>query len=124
MMFLSRYSTTPSKDSFINKNLSIRGTFSRRDDGNSFKYFMPYSLTKSASGTEGGYMDFLNGFGYSDSKRVEDNYEIRANYQNKFGKFDLNAFVGGIISGVLNKNLVKLFFVSQLFITAVGFILL
>jgi len=82
----------------INKNLSIRGTFSRRDDGNSFKYFMPYSLTKSASGTQGGYMDFLNGFGYSDSKRVEDNYEIRANYQNKFGKFDLNAFVGGIIT--------------------------
>ena len=43
-------------------------------------------------------MDFLNGFGFSDSNRVEDNYEIRVNYQNKFGKFDLNAFVGGIIT--------------------------
>lgn len=38
--------------------------------------------------------------------------------------WSIGAFVGGIISGVLNKNLVKLFFVSQLFITAVGFILL
>jgi hypothetical protein len=82
----------------INKNLSIRGTFSRRDDATRYRYFMPYSLTKSASGTEGGYMDFLNGFGFSDSNRVEDNYEIRVNYQNKFGKFDLNAFVGGIIT--------------------------
>jgi hypothetical protein len=38
--------------------------------------------------------------------------------------WSVSVFVGGIISGVLNKNLVKLFFVSQLFITAVGFILL
>jgi hypothetical protein len=76
----------------INKNLSIRGTFSE-DDATRYRYFMPYSLTKSASGTEGGYMDFLNGFGFSDSNRVEDNYEIRVNYQNKFGKFDLNALL-------------------------------
>ncbi|WP_297984860.1 SusC/RagA family TonB-linked outer membrane protein [uncultured Chryseobacterium sp.] len=82
----------------ITDDLTARVSYSRVNNISNSRYFMPYSLTKSASGTEGGYMDFLNGFGLTDSDYTEDQYEGRLSYSNKFGKIDLNTFVGGNIT--------------------------
>lgn len=79
----------------ITDDLTARVSYSRVNNITNSRYYMPYSLTKSASGTEGGYMDFLNGFGLTDSDYTEDQYEGRLSYSNKFGNIDLNTFVGG-----------------------------
>ncbi|QDP84939.1 SusC/RagA family TonB-linked outer membrane protein [Chryseobacterium sp. SNU WT5] len=91
----------------ITDDLTARASFSRVNNISQNSYYMPTSLTKSASGMEGGYMDYLNGFGVSDSDYTEDQYEGRLSYAKKFGSFDVNSFVGGNVtkqrwSGVSN----------------------
>ena len=82
----------------LTNDLTARASYSRVNNISNSRYFMPYSITKSAAGTEGGYTDFLNGFGMTDSDYTEDQFEGRLSYSKKFGSFDVNAFVGGNIT--------------------------
>ena len=61
----------------ISNAFSVRLGYSRVDNTSNRKYFMPYSLSKSSTGTIGGYTDYLNGFGYTDSNYTEDQYDAR-----------------------------------------------
>ncbi len=55
---------------------------------------MPTEISRNASGTQGGYMNFTNGFGIINNRFSEDQYDARLSYSNKFSDFDVNAFVG------------------------------
>lgn len=82
----------------INKNLTARVSFSRASNTSQNKYFTPFSLAKNGSGvgsnTPGGYLTLLNGFGVSDARYTEDQYEARLTYQKKFSDFDVNLLGG------------------------------
>ncbi|WP_185241761.1 SusC/RagA family TonB-linked outer membrane protein [Elizabethkingia anophelis] len=85
----------------ISNAFSVRLGYSRVDNTSNRKYFMPYSLSKSSTGTIGGYTDYLNGFGYTDSNYTEDQYDARILFKKKFGDFDVNAMAGGNITKML-----------------------
>lgn len=85
----------------ISKNLVARIAFSRVDNSTNREYYMPTAISQNASGTQGGYMNFTNGFGISNSRFSEDQYDARVTYTKKINVFDINAFVGGNIT---NQN--------------------
>lgn len=78
----------------ITDDLSARVSFTRRDDTSKREYFMPYEISNTASGMQGGYMNFTNGFGVTENRYTEDQYDARATYSKKVDKFDISAFVG------------------------------
>lgn len=87
------FSVSPSYE--INKDLVVSGLFSRRQDDRNLSNFMPHYLSKNASGYQGGYTDLINGFGLSDRKYVEDNYDLRLSYKRKLSdKMDMNLLAG------------------------------
>ena len=82
----------------ISRTLNARASYSRTDNTTTREYFMPSEISNSASGTQGGYMNFTNGFGIINNRFSEEQYDARLTYADKFGVFDINAIVGGNIT--------------------------
>ncbi|MBJ2175039.1 SusC/RagA family TonB-linked outer membrane protein [Aureibaculum sp. A20] len=79
----------------FNDNWKLTGGATRTKDEMKNNYYVPYSLQFSAAPEL--YNSWSNSFGVTRRTRSENNYNAALNYTNKFGDFDVDAFVGGNI---------------------------
>ena len=79
----------------INDHWSISATGTRNQNNYSYDYFLPFYISNSSAPSL--YNPWSNSFGRYDSSTHENNYSAMLNYDQKFGKFDIAAFIGGNI---------------------------
>jgi TonB-linked SusC/RagA family outer membrane protein len=102
--FLENYKQTRTNNNFtgaltadykINDNFEFSATGSRNASENRFEFFMPFFLANSAAPEL--YNAWSNSFGRQRATDSENNFSSMLKYQNRFGEFDVSAFVGGNI---------------------------
>ncbi|WP_266203243.1 SusC/RagA family TonB-linked outer membrane protein [Pontibacter kalidii] len=102
--FLERYEQKRSNDNFtgslsaaysFNDNWKLTATGSRTATEYLFEEYFPTSLSSSAAADL--YNPWSNAFGRYDLSESENNFSSDIRYENEFGDFDINAFVGGNI---------------------------
>lgn len=79
----------------INDNWELRAGASRNQNVFKNNYYVPYSIAYSAAPDL--YNAWSNSFGVYRRTTAENNYNATLAYNNKFGDFDVDAFVGGNI---------------------------
>ncbi len=102
--FLEKYDQTRRSDNVIgnitatyeiNDHWSVSMTGTRNQNDYKYEYFLPFYLSNSASPEL--YNSWSNSFGKYNTSSYENNYSGMLNYNQKFGKFDIMAFIGGNI---------------------------
>ena len=79
----------------INDKFSVNISGSTNAVDYSRRYELPSIISRSAAPDL--YNSWVNGFGIYDSKSIENNYTGMITYKDKFGDFDVDAFIGGQI---------------------------
>jgi TonB-linked SusC/RagA family outer membrane protein len=79
----------------LTENWDVSVTASRNVTQYRYENFLPFSLSNSSAPEL--YNSWSNSFGKYDRNDAENNYTGMIKYQNNFGDFDLNAFIGGQI---------------------------
>lgn len=79
----------------FNDNWKLTAGATRTKDEYKNNYYVPYSIAYSAAPDL--YNAWSNSFGVTRRTRSENNYNTALNYTNKFGDFDVDAFIGGNI---------------------------
>ncbi|MAU16275.1 MAG: hypothetical protein CMH46_12145 [Muricauda sp.] len=102
--FLDRYDQNRETNTYIGSitasykfddHWKASATASKNQSNYAFNYYLPNSLAFSAAPEL--YNAWINSFGVLRNQTVENNFSGLLEYENKFGEFDLNAFVGGNI---------------------------
>ncbi|MFD2512769.1 SusC/RagA family TonB-linked outer membrane protein [Pontibacter locisalis] len=102
--FLEQYKQTRGHDNFtgaltanyeINDNWDFSVTGSRTATEYQSEFFMPFYLSNSAAPEL--YNAWSNSFGKYRRSNSENNFSSLLKYENRFGDFDLSAFIGGNI---------------------------
>jgi TonB-linked SusC/RagA family outer membrane protein len=102
--FLDRYDQTRTNNNVtasltaaykFSDNWDFSVNASRNATNYKFEEYFPYFLSNSAAPEL--YNAWINGFGRSEITDTENNFSSMLKYNNRFGEFDISAFVGGNI---------------------------
>ncbi len=102
--YMEQYDNIDKNDNFVgsvnltykfNDQWELKGGVSRNQREYKNEYYVPYTISYSAAPEL--YNSWSNSFGVWKSSSIENNYNALLTYKNKFGDFDLDAFIGGNI---------------------------